>query len=120
MSTIRRQGEERLMQSKAETDASQDDALLDVLRDRLYTAVVSDVLDRRGLLEQAMSARMRPIEPTLRLVGRAHTVLTADIYERPASPYEKEIAAVDSLEPGDVMVADTNGSERTCLWGELL
>jgi regulator of RNase E activity RraA len=109
-----------MMQPEAATDASQDDELLGVLRDRLYTAVVSDVLDRQGLLEQAMSARIRPIEPGMRLVGRAHTVLTADIYERPANPYEKEIAAVDSLEPGDVMVADTNGSERTCLWGELL
>jgi regulator of RNase E activity RraA len=109
-----------MTKSEADTNASQEDSLLDVLRDRLYTAVVSDVLDRQGLLEQAMSARIRPIEPGMRLVGRAHTVLTADIYERPANPYEKEIAAVDSLKPGDVMVADTNGSERTCLWGELL
>ncbi len=91
-----------------------------ILRDRLYTAVVSDVLDRQGLLEQAMSARIRPLEPRMRLIGRAHTVLTADIYQRPANPYEKEIASVDSLKPGDVMVAATNGSERTCLWGELL
>jgi regulator of RNase E activity RraA len=109
-----------MTKSEADTNASQEDSLLDALRDRLYTAVVSDVLDRQGLLEQAMSARIRPIEPGMRLVGRAHTVLTADIYERPANPYEKEIAAVDSLKPGDVMVADTNGSERTCLWGELL
>jgi regulator of RNase E activity RraA len=109
-----------MTKSEADTNASQEDSLLDVLRDRLYTAVVSDGHDRQGLLEQAMRARIRPIEPGMRLVGRAHTVLTADIYERPANPYEKEIAAVDSLKPGDVMVADTNGSERTCLWGELL
>lgn len=98
----------------------EDDALLEILRERLYTAVVSDVLDRQGLLEQAMSARIRPIEPRMRLVGRAHTVLTADIYQRPANPYQKEIAAVDTLKSGDIMVAATNSSERTCLWGELL
>src|SRR5918998_1556774 len=103
-----------------ETDIVMQEDLLDVLRTRLYTAVVSDVLDRQGLLDQAMSARIRPLAPTMRLVGRAHTVLTADIYQRPANPYEKEIASVDSLKPGDVMVAATNGSERTCLWGELL
>jgi regulator of RNase E activity RraA len=56
----------------------------------------------------------------MRVVGRAHTVLTADVYERPADPYRLEIEAVDALEPGDVMVACTNGSERTCFWGELL
>jgi 4-hydroxy-4-methyl-2-oxoglutarate aldolase len=98
----------------------EEEVSLRILRERLYTAVVSDVLDRQGLLEQAMSARIRPLEPRMRLVGRAHTVLTADIYQRPANPYEKEIASVDSLKPGDVMVAATNGSERTCLWGELL
>jgi 4-hydroxy-4-methyl-2-oxoglutarate aldolase len=96
------------------------DDLLEALRTRLYVAVVSDILDRQGLLDQAMSARIRPISPGMRLVGRAHTMLTADIYQRPANPYEKEIAAVDALKPGDVMVAVTNGSERTCLWGELL
>ena len=103
-----------------ETDIVMQEDLLDVLRTRLYTAVVSDVLDRQGLLDQAMSARIRPIEPRMRLIGRAHTVLTADVYQRPSNPYGKEIAAVDSLKPGDVMVAATNGSERTCLWGELL
>ena len=97
-----------------------EDDLLDILRTRLYTAVVSDVLDRQGFLEQAMAARIRPIQPHMRLAGRAHTMLTADIYERPEHPYVKEIAAVDALKPGDVMVAATNGSQRTCLWGELL
>ena len=105
---------------RPELGSREDDELLVSLRERLYTAVVSDVLDRQGLLEQAMSARIRPIEPRMRLVGRAHTMLTADIYQRPANPYEKEIAAVDALKPGDAMVAATNGSERTCLWGELL
>jgi 4-hydroxy-4-methyl-2-oxoglutarate aldolase len=110
-------------EAEREVDDAQvrgEEVSLRILRERLYTAVVSDVLDRQGLLEQAMSARIRPLEPRMRLVGRAHTVLTADIYQRPANPYEKEIASVDSLKPGDVMVAATNGSERTCLWGELL
>jgi 4-hydroxy-4-methyl-2-oxoglutarate aldolase len=97
-----------------------EDQLLATMRDRLYVAVVSDVLDHQGLLDQAMAARLRPIAPTMRVIGRAHTVLTADVYERPAEPYRLEIAAVDALKPGDVMVACTNGSERTCFWGELL
>jgi regulator of RNase E activity RraA len=106
--------------SKDEIGHEAQDALLDLLRTRLYTAVVSDVLDRQGFLNQAMAARIRPIDPRMRLVGRTHTVLSADIYQRPENPYTKEIAAVDALSPGDVLVAATNGSERTCLWGELL
>jgi len=57
--------------------------LFELLREKLYTSVVSDVLDRQGFLDQAMAARIRPIEPKMRLVGRAHTVLSADIYQRP-------------------------------------
>lgn len=97
-----------------------EDELIGILRDQLYVAVVSDVLDSLGFLDQAMTANLRPIEPHMRVIGRAHTVLTADIYERPKEPYRLEIESVDALKPGDVMVACTNGSERTCFWGELL
>jgi regulator of RNase E activity RraA len=97
-----------------------EDELIGILRDKLYVAAVSDILDSLGLTEQAMTANIRPITSEMRVIGRAHTVLTTDIYERPAEPYHMEIAAVDSLKAGDVMVACPNGSERTCLWGELL
>ncbi len=97
-----------------------EDRLLGIMRENLYVAVVSDVLDGLGLPDQAMAARLRPLSLTDRVVGRAHTVLTADVYERPAEPYRLEIESVDALQAGDVMVACTNGSERTCFWGELL
>ena len=54
------------------------------------------------------------------LVGRALTMQSIDVYEPEENVYEHEIAAVDSLKPGDVMVASTQQSTRTCLWGELL
>lgn len=97
-----------------------EDQLLNALREQLYVAVVSDVLDSLGYLDQAMTANLRPLDPQMRVIGRAHTVLTVDVYQRPAEPYQKEIESVDALKEGDVMVACTNGSERTCLWGELL
>lgn len=97
-----------------------DDRLLKILQERLYASVVSDALDAQGFHDQAMSARLRPLSPESRVIGRAHTVLTADVYARPAEPYRLEIEAVDTLKPGDVMVAMTNDSQRTCFWGELL
>jgi regulator of RNase E activity RraA len=98
----------------------QTDELIDIIRARLYTAVVSDVLDRNGYLDQAMDARIRPIDPGMRVVGRAHTVLSVDIYERPENPYVNEIAAIDAVTSGSCVVASTNQSTRTCYWGELL
>ncbi len=103
-----------------EAARAEQERLLGILRDELYVAVVSDVLDAAGLLHQAMDERLRPLAPGMRLVGRAHTVLTADVYQRPEEPYRMEIEAVDALKPGDVMVASTNHSRRTCFWGELL
>lgn len=99
---------------------TREDQLLGVMREKLYVAVVSDVLDSLGYLDQAMSAELRPLEPHMRVIGRAHTLLATDVFERAEDPYDVEIEAVDALKPGDVMVACTNGSTRTCLWGELL
>lgn len=103
-----------------DTARETEDRLLGIMREKLYVSVVSDVLDGLGYHDQAMTARVRPISITDRVIGRAHTVLTADVYERPAEPYRLEIESVDALQAGDVMVACTNGSERTCFWGELL
>jgi 4-hydroxy-4-methyl-2-oxoglutarate aldolase len=97
-----------------------DAELLDLVAQRLYSAVLSDVLDQLGYREQAMQARLRPVWPGATLVGRAHTVLTVDVYELKPDPYRLEIEAVDALKPGDVLVASTGPSTRTCFWGELL
>jgi hypothetical protein len=48
-----------------------EDGLIAIIREKLYVAVVSDVLDQQGLLDQAMAARLRPLAPTMRVVGRA-------------------------------------------------
>jgi hypothetical protein len=53
--------------TKAEAEQDQ---LLRILRDELYVAVVSDVLDAGGLLEQAMDARLRPLEPVMHFESR--------------------------------------------------
>ncbi len=97
-----------------------DQELFDLFERELYVSVVSDILDSLGYREQAMDATLRPIYQGAIVVGRAHTVQSVDVYETPANPYDAEIAAIDSLKPGDVLVASTNRSTRTCLWGDLL
>ncbi len=97
-----------------------DAELFGLMESKLYAAVLSDVLDSLGYRNQAMAARVRPVWEGAVLVGRAHTALTVDIFETRPDPYRMEIEAVDSLKPGDVMVAATGPSTRTCFWGELL
>ena len=93
---------------------------LDLVGSRLYTAVLSDVIDGLGFRDQAMDARLRPVWEGASVAGRAHTLLTVDVFELRPDPYRKEIEAVDSLKPGDVLIGATGPSSRTCLWGELL
>lgn len=103
--------------SSAEAEA----ALFDQLVEELYTAVISDVLDSLGHREGVMTADIRPVYAGARLIGRAHTVLSSDIYHIPASdPYGMEIEAIDSTPPNAIVVGATNKSTRTCMWGELL
>jgi regulator of RNase E activity RraA len=99
---------------------STDAERLDLIASRLYAAVLSDVIDGLGFRDQAMDARLRPVWQGATVAGRAHTLLTVDIFELRPDPYRKEIEAVDSLKPGDVLVGATGPSRRTCLWGELL
>ncbi|CAN0464867.1 unnamed protein product, partial [Phaeothamnion confervicola] len=95
-------------------------ARFDALAAELYSGVLSDILDSLGYRDQAMTADIRPVWPGAVVVGRAHTILSSDIYHMPDDPYAMEIAAIDSVPANGVVVAGTNGSTRTCLWGELL
>jgi 4-hydroxy-4-methyl-2-oxoglutarate aldolase len=95
-------------------------ALFDQLAAEIYSAVVSDVLDGLGYRDQAMTADVRPAWNGAVIVGRAHTVLSTDVYHTPENPYGMEIAAIDSVPANHVVVAGTNKSVRTCMWGELL
>ena len=90
----------------------------------LNTAVLSDTLDSLALMQQAMRPFMRPLDDTLQLIGRARTGVYMPVYAPPAkgeNPYEVEIALVDDLAPGDVVVLACDGPpERIAPWGELL
>ena len=89
----------------------------------LNAAVLSDVLDSLGLMQQAMKPFMRPLDDTLQLIGRARTGLYMPVYQHRAgeNPYEVEIALVDDLKADDVVVLACDGpSERIAPWGELL
>jgi 4-hydroxy-4-methyl-2-oxoglutarate aldolase len=90
---------------------------------QLYTAVLSDVLDELGYMNQAMRPFMRPTDETLTFYGRARTGLYMPAYAlRPGeNPYEVEIRLIDDLKPGDVPVLACNGPTiRIAPWGELL
>src|SRR3569623_3468709 len=93
------------------------------LKKDLYAAVLSDVLDSFGLMNQAMRPFIRPLDESQVLFGRARTGLYMNTYAvtEGENPYEVEIALVDDLKPGDVPVLECGGpTARIAPWGELL
>jgi 4-hydroxy-4-methyl-2-oxoglutarate aldolase len=90
---------------------------------KLYSAVLSDVLDAAGYSRQAMRPFVRPLDDSLVLFGRARTGLYANAYhvEPDKNPYAVEIALIDDLRPGDAPVLACGGpTDRIAPWGELL
>lgn len=83
----------------------------------LYTAVVSDHLDRLGYRNQVMRPDIRPLFPEARVMGIAFPVLAVPTAFPPEQPYELEMEAVDSLQPGDVLLVSP---VDVSFWGELL
>jgi regulator of RNase E activity RraA len=110
------------MESKSmELPEFRDDASrLDWVAANLYTAVLSDACDASGYRDRALRPDIRPLEESCTLAGRAKTVVWAPMFHVPDRPYDLEIAAVDSLFPGDVFVMVVGRSERIVPWGELL
>jgi len=92
------------------------------LAQKLFCSVISDCLDQVGAREQALPPRIRPLDESLVMVGRARTALYMDVYSvTPGeNPYALEIALIDSLKPGEIPVFACGASGRVAPWGELL
>lgn len=95
---------------------------VDAIARRLYTAVLSDVLDELGYRRQAFPPSIRPLDDERSLVGFARTGVYREVYHLHAdeNPYELEIRLIDDLRPFDVVVLGCGGSQRIAPWGDLL
>ena len=92
---------------------------LALVRDRLYTPVVGDVLDQLGRTHQFLPQAIHALRPDVVLVGRAMPVLITDVFEAQRSPFGRLTEALDQLEPGEVYLA-RNGRAQCAAWGEIL
>jgi regulator of RNase E activity RraA len=91
-----------------------------VIREKLNSSIISDVLDGMGIKNNAMSMGIRPLDPDMSIVGRAFTLLMADQYDLDKDTFTLQFEAIDGLNKDDVMMVCSNGSTRAALWGELL
>ena len=108
--------------------AAGDAALFEMLRSDLFTAVIGDVLDVMGYRRQFLSPGIAPLQPGMKIVGRAMPVLEADVFSDgdagsigplARKPFGLMMEALDDLRENEVYVA-TGSSLRYALWGGLM
>ena len=105
-----------------------DQELFDIARRELFTAVVGDVMDKLDLQRQFIDPRIQPLRDDRVVIGRAMTVLEADVFgetvENSANPLMKKpfglmLEALDDLKVNEVYIC-TGSSPQYALWGELM
>src|SRR5437762_1506524 len=88
--------------------------------DILYSSVLTDVLDSLGHRTSTLPADVRALKPGWQILGRVVTMAAVRVEGEPVKPYAVELECIDALQPGDVLVATTQGDRTCALWGELL
>lgn len=89
------------------------------VRASLYTPVIGDILDVLGRRHQFLDSQIRPILPSMVIVGRAMPVLIADTFGPQKQPFGRLTEALDSLRTGEVYLA-RSGRTECAAWGEIL
>lgn len=105
-----------------------DDELFALMRERLFPAVVGDILDTMGFLRQFLPPAIRPLRPEMVIVGRAMPVLEANAFSAREPDGRGPLTqrafgllfeALDDLRAGEVYVA-TGCAPQFALWGGLM
>jgi regulator of RNase E activity RraA len=105
-----------------------DGELFSIIRKQLFSAVVGDIMDKMGLLQQFLPPKIQPLRENMFVVGRAMPVLEADAFEEitlnsanpiMAKPFGLMLEALDDLKPNEVYIC-TGSSPTYALWGELM
>jgi regulator of RNase E activity RraA len=107
---------------------SNDDELLALCRNELFSAVIGDVMDLMGYTHQFLPPQVQPLRDDMIVAGRAMPVLEADDEggEGPGrandmlnQPFGLMLRALDDLQKNEVYVC-TGSSPNYALWGELM
>lgn len=105
-----------------------DKELFQIAKDELYTAVIGDIMDKKGLVHQFLSPSIKPLNLDMFLIGRAMPVLEADVRESQEfngnneilkKPFGLMLEALDDLKAGEVYIC-SGASPQYALWGELM
>lgn len=106
---------------------SNDDELFSLAKQKLFVALVGDILDTMGLQHQFLSPQLKPVDTTSIIIGRAMPVLEADFFHSSTAgktgisekPFGMMFHALDDLKKNEIYIC-AGGSLRYAQWGGLM
>ena len=105
-----------------------DDQLFQLMKTQLFSAVIGDVMDKLGFINQFLSPKIQPLRENMLIAGRAMPVLEADVFAEQstsgqsplmAKPFGLMLEALDDLKKDEVYIC-AGASPTYALWGELM
>ena len=93
--------------------------LFEVMKEKLYTPVVGDILVAKGYMHQFLPQNIRPLRDDMKIAGKAMTVLMIDVFGEQEKPFGRLCECLDQIQPNEIYIA-TGGTKRCAYWGELL
>lgn len=96
-----------------------DSEIFQLLCERLFTAVLGDILDRERYYHQFLPQAIKPLHPAYRLAGRAFPVRIEDASGPQSQPFGRLTEALDAIQPGEIYLA-TGGQMNCAAWGEIM
>ena len=123
-----KQGEKSVKMNDKTTLWNNDNELYKIAKNELFVALVGDILDKMGYQHQFLPPSIKPLRDDFVVIGRAMTVLEADVFEEVTEnsnnpllqkPFGLMFEALDSLRPNEVYIC-SGASPRFALWGGLM
>ncbi len=93
--------------------------LFEIMKEKLYTPVLGDILDEKGYTHQFLPQSIRPLRDDMKIAGKAMTVLMIDVFGVQEKPFGRLCECLDQIQPNEIYVA-AGGTKRCAYWGELL
>lgn len=107
---------------------SSDNEIFALAHKELYTAVISDIMDKMHYTHQYLPPQIRPLRDDMFVIGRAMTVLETDVIENDTKignnpvlqkSFGMMLEALDDLKENEIYIC-SGSSPKYALWGELM
>lgn len=95
------------------------DGRFEEIKNKLYSGIICDVLDKKGYRNQALSNAIHGLNDTTVIFGPAFTSIGTEVYSMPNDPLTAQCRVVDQLGENEIYVLATRGHYSCAVFGEL-